>query len=126
MSLINIIVFIDFPQETKEESDIPPPFYEIEAVEHEINNLSDLFIGFEFDNSTFTIFVDREQDTFAVQVIRSPYSPPPKLYITNASIFGTSAANDKYYAWIIRDVTPNQYITLNFIGKGRAKAIDWG
>ena len=126
MSLINIIVIFGFPQETNEESEIPPPFYEIEVVEHDINNLSDLFIGFEFDNSTFTVFVDREQYKFTVIAIRSTYGPSLKLYITNASIYGTSVANDKYYGWKISNVTPNQYITLNFIGKGRAKAIDEG
>ncbi len=107
-----------------------PPF-EINAVDHEINNLSDMYIGFEFDNSTFTVNVDITNDSIYIWGIQPvPAVPYITLNVNNETINfyweGQSSTylNFLYIRWKIVDLQYGENVTFFFSGKGRAIASD--
>jgi hypothetical protein len=115
------------------EEDEPPINYfafEINAIDHEITNLSDLYTGFEFDNSTYTVNVDKNQSEIFIRAIQTDYESWVSLNVENATIFmsgsgsGSNFPEFRYCRWHLKDFNYAENITLSFSGKGRAIATD--
>ncbi len=110
---------------SEESSPSSPPF-EINAVSHEITNLSDMYIGFEFDNSSYTVRIDITNHTRLIQAIQPEYGPWITLKINNETIdFGSAGQGSDfpaylYIRWEIRNLNYGENITISFSGKGRA------
>jgi len=104
--------------------------FEINAVSHEITNLSDMYTGFEFDNSTFTVKVDITNDTIYIRGIQQEYGPRVSLKINNITISENWQTSSSYYPaylyirWSRINVYYDDNMTFSFSGKGRAIAVD--
>jgi hypothetical protein len=113
----------------EEEPRTPPPF-EINAVSHEITNLSDMYIGFEFDNSSYTVRIDITNDSIFIQAIQPEYGPSIALKVNNETIDykmsgqGSDFPAFRYVRWEIRNLNYSENMTFSFSGKGRAIAVD--
>ena len=110
---------------SEESSPSFPPF-EINAVSHEITNLSDMYIGFEFDNSSYTVRIDITNHTRLIKAIQPEYGPCITLKINNETINHHSGASGsgwpafRYIRWEIRNLNYGENMTFSFSGKGRA------
>ncbi len=108
----------------------PQPPFEFNAVDHEINNLSDLYVGFEFDNSTFTVNMDITNDSIYIHGIQPEYGPAIQLIVDNETIefesiaHGSKFPNYSYVRWKIRDLQYGETVTISLSGKGRVIASD--
>ena len=136
-----IVVFIHINSSTRDDEETlrPQPPFNFYAVDHEINNLSDMYIGFEFDNSTFTVNVDITNDSIYIRGIQTePAFSIHNLKVNNETerhtnktspvfMSGGSASYypDYYYAkWKIVNLQYGENVTFFFPGKGRAIASD--
>ena len=114
----------------REESSPSSPPFEINAVSHEITNLSDMYIGFEFDNSSYTVRIDIINDSIFIQAIQPEYEPSIALKVNNETINHHSGASGsgwpafRYVRWEIRNLIYNENMTFSFSGKGRAIAVN--
>ena len=125
-----IIIVIYINSSTSDEEYLyPQPPFNFYAVDHEINNLSDMYIGFEFDNSTFTVNVDITNDSIYFYGIQ-PYGPGIELKVNNETRnwrvceLGSDFPYHWYITWKIKDLQYGENVTFFFSGKGRAIASD--
>jgi hypothetical protein len=127
-----------FQSRNEEETLRAQPTFEFNAVDHEINNLSDMYIGFEFDNSTFTVNVDITNDSIYIHGIQPEKGSMIKLKVNNETerstnktspvFLGVGSASyfpNVYYAkWKIVNLQYGENVTFFFSGKGKAIASD--
>jgi len=114
----------------REESSPSTPPFEINVVSHEITNLSDMYIGFEFDNSSYTVRIDITNDSIFIKAIQPEYGPWITLRVDNETIDWVSTGQGSdfpaylYICWEIRNLNYGENMTFSFSGKGRAIAVD--
>lgn len=127
-SAIIVGIYINSSTSDEETLRAQPPF-NFYAVDHEINNLSDMYIGFEFDNSTFTVNVNITNDSIYIWGIQpEPAVPYITLKVNNETdtyqggASGSDFPNFYYAKWIIVDLQYGENVTFFFSGKGRAIA----
>ena len=108
----------------------PQPPFEFNAVHHEIENLSDLYEGLEFDNSTFTVNIDINNDSIYIRGIQPEYGPAIQLIVDNVTIesesisHGSKFPNYSYIRWKIVNLQYGETMTMSLSGKGKAIASD--
>lgn len=129
MILSFLIVANYYHIHSREDNDFSPqPPFEINAVDHEIHNLSDLYVGFEFDNSTFTVNIDITNDSIYIRGIQPEYGPAIQLIVDNETIeywstaHGSNFPNHSYVRWKIKNIQYGENVTISLSGKGRVIA----
>jgi hypothetical protein len=136
-SAIILVIYIN-SSTSDEEYLYPQSPFNFYAVDHEINNLSDMYIGFEFDNSTFTVNIDITNDSIYIRGIQPAPAPRIRLKVNNETERSTNTTSpvsmscgsasyfpNFYYAkWKIVNLQYGENVTFFFSGKGRAIASD--
>jgi hypothetical protein len=136
-SAIIVGIYINSSTSDEETLRAQPPF-NFYSVDHEINNLSDMYIGFEFDNSTFTVNIDITNDSIYIRGIQPAPAPRIRLKVNNETERSTNTTSpvsmscgsasyfpNFYYAkWKIVNLQYGENVTFFFSGKGRAIASD--